>query len=181
MEEWRDIKGSEGFYQVSNMGRVRSLDRDITTLKGWKMHKKGCVLKHGIETRGYSFVSLRKPGTVIYARVHRLVADAFMTNEFNKPEVNHIDGNKQNNAVTNLEYSTHSENMRHAVETGLKKRAYPVEMLDANTGEVLRTFPSMTSASKYFNKNSKSPNGVLQCIKGKYKTAYGYKWRRVSI
>ena len=58
------------------------------------------------------------------------------------------------------------------------KRIAENELYD---GEVLRTFPSMTSASKYFNKNSKSPNGVLQCIKGKYKTAYGYKWRRVSI
>jgi len=177
MEKWKDIKGFEGLYQVSNKGRVRSLDRIITFKDGKKRCYKGQLLKPHIETRGYLSVCLLKNSKRTYVRIHRLVAETFMYNKCKKPEINHIDGNKSNNAVTNLEFATHSENMQHAVKTGLKKRAYPVEMIDKKTGEVIKTFPSQNSAAAYFGKTS---SRIWNCINGKAKEAHGYKWRLAS-
>lgn len=178
MEEWRDIKGFEGWYQVSNMGNVRSLDRFIDYKNRKGRVYKGQILKPHVETLGYLSVSLTKNRKRIYARIHRLVADTFMTNEEHKAEVNHIDGNKWNNAVSNLQYSTHSENMQHAVKTGLKKRAYAVRMIDLKSGETLKTFPSMHSAAVYLNE--KSVSKIYRCVNGKANEACGYAWELVN-
>lgn len=178
MEEWRDIKGYEGVYQVSNLGNVKSLDRVMHTKNNGIRKVKGKVLKPHVETLGYLSVALAMNGTRVFARIHRLVAEAFISNEQKKSEVNHKDGNKSNNTVSNLEYATHSENMQHAVRSGLKKRAYPVEMIDRTTGEVLRTFQSIHSASQYLGKSSM--NNIWSCATGKTKHAYGYKWRLVN-
>lgn len=176
MEQWKDIKGFEGYYQVSNKGNVRSLDRIITCKNGSKRNRKGKMIKPGIETCGYSFVQLSNGEKSIYARVHRLVADAFIENKDSKPQVNHIDGNKQNNDVSNLEYCTHSENMLHAYKNNLRKRIFPVEMLDKDSGKVLRSFESISEAQKYFG-NSKG-SSISHCVHHKKRiTAYGYKWR----
>lgn len=178
MEIWKDIKGFEGIYQVSNMGNVRSLDRTVHYKNGRKRFYKGQILAPHIETLGYLSVCLLKNSKRTYVRIHRLVADAFMTNNHQKPEVNHIDGNKKNNAVSNLEYATHSENMQHAVKNGLKKRVRPVQMIDKQTGRVIKIFPSQNSAAMYLGVYSSS--NIRNCVNGIVKEAHGYKWESVD-
>ena len=107
-EEWRPIKGYEGLYKVSNMGRVKSL-----------YYGKERILKTRNGLHGYKHVILSKQATKKTSRVHRLVAEAFIPNPMNLPVVNHLDGNKHNNCVFNLEWCTVKENTNHAIKTGL--------------------------------------------------------------
>ena len=121
-EVWRDIPEWEGFYQVSNLGNVRSLDRDIEYLNNGTLttlHLKGKVLKQRADEEGYMRICLAKNGRTKLYGVHRLVAQAFIPNPENKPTVNHIDGNKSNNYLSNLEWATLEEQYAHAVKTGL--------------------------------------------------------------
>lgn len=119
---WRDIKGYEGLYQVSNEGEVRSLDREVTARNGGTAIRKGRILKQMTKSNGYKVISLtRNKDDKIQALVHRMVASAFLVNELAKPQVNHKDGNKSNNYVSNLEWATVSENVNHANSTGLRK------------------------------------------------------------
>ena len=119
MEIWKDIKGYEGYYQVSNLGRVKSLDRVATYSDKKVHHLKGRVLKPMVTKHGYEIVDLRKDRKRKTSKVHRLVAIAFLDNPKNKPQVNHIDGVKLNNNLNNLEWVTNAENIRHAYKKGL--------------------------------------------------------------
>ena len=111
--------GFEGLYEVSDRGRVRSVDR-ILQRGEHPISLKGRPLLGTISKRGYSVVSLRRPGQIQAKRyVHQLVALAFLKRKDGDTEVNHLDGNKQNNGVTNLEWCTHEENMAHAWDNGL--------------------------------------------------------------
>ena len=115
MEEiWKDIQGYEGLYQVSNYGRIRSFKR-------MKNNKEARQFKLTPNSTGYISVGLRKNGKKILYQVHRLVAESFIPNPENKPQVNHIDGNKTNNHISNLEWVTASENTQHAYKMGLAK------------------------------------------------------------
>lgn len=116
MEEiWKDIKGYEGLYQVSNLGRVKRI-KFINNIVEKPCNK---ILFNKNDNLGYVQVTLCKNNTRHYKRMHRLVAEAFIPNPLNYPCVNHIDGNKQNNSINNLEWCTHSYNTRHAMRTGL--------------------------------------------------------------
>jgi hypothetical protein len=121
METWKSIEGFEGLYEVSDLGRVRSLDR---------MHPrqypiKGCIISQrmggGRNHNKYPTITITRVNPKIRTDklVHRLVAMAFIPNPENKPEVNHKDGDKTNNKVNNLEWSTRKENVRHSSENGL--------------------------------------------------------------
>lgn len=113
-EIWKDIKGYEGLYQVSNLGRVKSLDRTYkSSLTNTEtITRRGKVLKP-LFNRGYYYVALSSGNKVIRKSIHRLVAETFIPNNLNKPQVNHKDGNKKNNNVKNLEWATQSENQLH--------------------------------------------------------------------
>ncbi len=117
MEIWKDIVGYENKYQVSNLGNIKSLE----TWTGDKYIKREKLLKNILYGNSYYYVSLSKNGKVKRFKVNRLVAQAFIPNPKNKPQVNHIDGNKLNNKADNLEWCTQSENMKHASMFGLRK------------------------------------------------------------
>ncbi len=122
IETWKDVKGYEGLYQVSNLGRVKSLSRKAVETKYTKnLFIKEKILVQTICSGGYPYITLfgdidnRKK-----VRVHRLVAEAFIENSCNHTDVNHLDGNKKNNSIENLEWCNRSENISHAYRTMLR-------------------------------------------------------------
>ena len=120
VETWKDIPEFRGSYQVSDMGRVRSVDRVVTFKDGRKRKFKGKVLKPHLSNRGYERLSLSNDGRYNTETVHRLVLETFEPHvNMNDLEVNHMDGNKLNNHLTNLEWVTRYDNMSHAHDTGL--------------------------------------------------------------
>lgn len=141
MEEiWKDILGYEGMYQVSNTGQVRSLDREISQLNRWGSysHKtlKGRILSSSSDDDGYTTVALSKGGQTKYCLVHRLVAQAFLPNPDNLPQVNHKDEHPCNNNVNNLEWCTSEYNMTYGtrlqrISAANKGKPFPKELAAA--------------------------------------------------
>ena len=119
-EIWKDIKGYEGAYQVSNLGRVRSLTRKVKTFNGVRT-SKGQLLKPLKTNTGYYRVDLKQNQKDKYMSIHRLVAEAFIPNPNNYPIINHKDNNPQNNCVENLEWCTQSYNVKYAYKYGNAK------------------------------------------------------------
>lgn len=121
MEIWKDIKNYEGYYQVSNHGRIRSVDRKILYKSGnWANHK-GRVKKISTKTE-YRVALLSKNNKQRLFKISRLVAQAFVDNPYSYNVVNHKDGNKHNDCVDNLEWTTNSDNVIHAFESGLNSK-----------------------------------------------------------
>lgn len=119
-EIWKDVEVYEGIYQVSNIGRVKSMSRYIPyKIEGMYAYRNGRILINAVSSAGYHRVFLKKPGKCKPMSVHRLVAFAFIPNYGNKPFVNHINGIKSDNRVENLEWCTASENNIHAFKIGL--------------------------------------------------------------
>lgn len=109
-EIWKDIKGYEGYYQISNFGNVRSLDRWVKD-NGTPVFKQGMLLNPVKQSVGYLQIALNVEGKVKKKYIHRLVMEAFNPTDNPKLEINHIDENKENNMITNLEWVTHKENI----------------------------------------------------------------------
>lgn len=188
-EIWKDIEGYEGLYQISNLGRVYSFDRVIPSKAGSTMVRKAKYLVL-CNRRGYVAVTLINLNSKKkQITVHRLVAQHFIDNPENKRCVNHIDGNKRNNRVDNLEWATDSENAQHAFKTGLKKptkpwlgklnshSCKPVAQYDLN-GNLLKVWPSSNEIQR--QGVVRSPSGVTQACKGKLKTFNGFIWKYAS-
>ena len=182
-EIWKDIEGYEKYYQVSNRGRVRSLDRVVNKNNGRTEFNKGIIRRLTPDKRGYLIVYLLKNGKGKAGKVHRLVLEAFTPNPFNKCCVNHIDGNKRNNDIENLEWVTHKENMAHASKMGLLsyKNSKSVRMLDIN-GHFIKKFKSIKDACLEVTNGrlSKCDIGRACNKKPHYNTIYGYKWEYVT-
>ena len=162
-EVWKDITGYEGLYQVSNLSRVKSLDRYKKAKSGKLYIRKGRVLKSIINGSKYYQVCLYKNNTQKIILVHRLVAKAFIPNPDNKPQINHIDNNPSNNNISNLEWTTQSENIRHADKQGRRdfsKFYKPVVGVSLFDGNVVY-FKSMNSVSDA----GYSAGCVCACIK----------------
>lgn len=154
MEVWKDIAGYEGLYQVSNLGRIKSIGRHTRNRYGL-MWKPGRVLNAAKDNKGYLTVVLCDNKKRHTFKVHKIVATTFILNPERKPQVNHIDGNKQNNRVDNLEWCSQSENMSHAWETGLQKRTHKKNDLKSIKiaqyscdMQILNVFPSMMEAER---------------------------------
>lgn len=158
-ELWKEIKGYEGLYQVSSWGRVRS------------NYRGGRILKSGKNADGYLLVVLCKNGKHTSYRVHRLVAQAFIPNPHNKPEVNHIDENKGNNYIENLEWVTSKENLNHGTRNTrmVTSKSKPIICLDTNIEYI--------SATECARKTGLSQGNITQVLKGKRKTCGGYTFK----
>lgn len=141
MEKWEKIKNYEKYYEISNLGRIKSLERKVRNNKGFVI-KPEKILIPRVHTGNYLTICLTVNRKSNYFYIHRLVAEHFIENIKNKKEVNHKDGNKQNNKVTNLEWSTRKENIDHSVQNKLhcfgekagtsKLKAYQVIEIRAN-------------------------------------------------
>ena len=121
-ESWKDIDGYEGVYQISDLGRVKSLAR--TNSIGKRLKEK--ILKGHVNKKGYCVASLHNASGIRTVKIHRIVASSFLKNPESKRTVNHIDGCKENNKLDNLEWATHQENIDHAIEMRLMPNGNPV-------------------------------------------------------
>ena len=157
-EIWKDIEGYEGLYQVSNLGRVKSCVHFT--------HKKDTILKENIKNGGYVYVNLYKNrrGTKFY--VHRLVAKAFLTQYKDKNYVNHIDCNKQNNKVDNLEYCTQKENIDHSWENNLQNGRY-ITFVDDKEYPSMQYVSELLLGNKFGIKEMRYKLGNEFCCMGK--------------
>lgn len=178
VEIWKDIKGYDGLYQISNLGRVKSLERYRKGNGGSLTIVKETILKQSKNNKGYYRVELCKQGIRKPFSVHRLVADAFIENSHDKPEVNHIDEDKSNNNADNLEWCTSKENINHGThnQKSATTRGKDVQAYDSD-GNLINEYPSMCEAQR---QTGIPQQNISRCIYGKCKRAGGYVWKRNS-
>lgn len=162
LEKWKEIKGYDGLYQVSNLGKVKSIKRQVK------------ILKPRITKRKYLSVALRKDGTTKQYYIHRLVAEAFISNNNKLPQVNHINGLKYDNNVQNLEWVSCSDNIKHAYKknltNGVRKK---IVQCDLN-GQIIKIWNSQTEAHK---KTGIAQSHINRCCQKKEKSASGFIWK----
>ena len=174
-EIWKPIPGYEGYYEASTYGRVRSVDRYTINRWGSKTFHGSQIMKCRKFKNGYMHVKLTKNGKGVEPSVHRLIAITFIPNPGNLSQVNHIDGNKSNNYITNLEWCSSSENQLHSRRVlnricGLTRK----KTLCIDTGEI---FDSTHHAARAFNL---SPGGVYNVCIGKNKHTGGMHFKFVD-
>lgn len=181
-EVWKDIKDYEGLYQVSNLGRVKSLKRKVYAGRGrmrWQCEK--ILSNNKTNGNGYKIVSLSKDNKGQNKYIHRLVAEAFILNPNNYKYINHKDENKGNNYVDNLEFCTAQYNIRYNdlnIRNSKKminnpKISKKIYQLDDNDN-IIRIFPSISEASRQLNVSNQA---ISDCLRGKQKHSAGYKWK----
>ena len=159
MEVWKDVPGYEGLYIASNLGRVKGL-------------KRGKILSPAPNEKGYLHIVLCKNGIMKTKKLHKIIAQTFVPNGSGLTEINHIDGNKLNNAADNLEWCSHLENMRHAVKLGLENKKKLVAQF-SESGDLIAIYPSILEAEQ-----SVGAKGIGRACKKGYR-AGGYKWALV--
>lgn len=178
MEIWRTIDEFPN-YEISSFGRVKSKSRITPSRRGeWLRPEK--ILNPGIHRDGYLYCYLYRDGGRIKKKmyIHQLVAKAFIPNPHDYTEINHIDGNKENNRIKNLEWSNRSLNLKHAFATGLEKpmkganspRAKRVLQLDLS-GNIVKEWNCIAEAERELN-----IQGITGCCRGRSKTAGGFRW-----
>lgn len=167
-EVWKPVVGYEGLYEVSNIGRVRSIN--------FHNSGKAKVMRPSLNTWGYLIVDLRKNNKRHSYTVHRLVAFAFIPNPDNLPEINHKNEIKYDNTVENLEWCTRKYNMNYGTgneRRRRRRRIKPIVQLD-NNGNVVRKWETGFAASRYYQVNRRC---IYDCLHGKQKTCKGFVWK----
>lgn len=161
MELWKDIKGFEDNYEVSSSGKIRRKDRLTTYKNGKIVNYKSKILKLIIGEDGYYKVNLYKNDKMSTFRVNRLVAQAFISNPLNLPQVNHEDGNKLNNNDWNLKWCDEYYNLNHSYETGLKK----IKLTKENVNEIKTLYKEGNLTQKeigiIYNVNKEHINNII--------------------
>ena len=171
-EVWKDVPDYEGLYKVSNTGNI------------WSCKHRKVLSKRTI--KGYACINLHKNGVQKTFSIHRLVALAYIPNPLKKAEVNHIDEDKSNNDVTNLEwvtpkensnYGTRNERISEYVKTHPRRNLRKVAQIDKRTGDILAIYNSVSEAAK---KNCFHQGNICWCCHGKKNEANGYKWKFIE-
>jgi len=182
-EVWKDIKGYEGLYQVSNLGRVKSLERTLTRKNGRRQTIQERILKPLIRRDGYlQVVFYNSNGKSERIYIHRLICKAFHENPENKPCVNHIDENKTNNSASNLEWCTYAENINHGTRNRRAGKAI-AKALSKPVGQYTRDgklIKVWQSAHEVQRQLGFYQGNISRAVLGKTKTAYGYVWKYVD-
>lgn len=171
MEIWRPVNGTDGMLEISSEGRIKSNLRD------------GRILKQQIDKKGYHRLRVTLNRVKMGFKVHRMVAEAFIPNPENLPQVNHIDGNKDNNSVSNLEWVSNRDNAKHAIESGLwnsvvmgakaENDSRKVPVIATEKDGTKRRFESIRAAEVYYNSRH-----ISDVLKGKRDHAAGCKFER---
>lgn len=181
MEEiWKDINGYDGEYQVSNLGRIKSVDRLTTRLcqygiREYRIPEK--ILRTRLGTSGYLCVNLHHEGKQVTEMIHRLVALHFCKGYRDGLVVNHKDEVKTNNRADNLEWVTQTANVNHGTAIQRKKKHPKAVVQISLSGEVVQTFPSLRAAAKAVGHH---PTQIGHCCHGDRPTAGGYKWKFIN-
>jgi hypothetical protein len=170
LEIWKDVKGYEGLYQVSNTGRLKRVAHERADKKHMLKER---IARLSVDKDGYFYVKLRKDGAKRQLFIHRLVAEAFLDNPKSLPAINHKDGIKQNNTVENLEFCTFSYNTQHAYKNGLIKH-FVRKVRCIETGEIFNSLREVTE------KTGISYKHIPCCCRGRRKTVGGYRWEYVE-
>lgn len=182
-EIWRDVKGYEFIYAVSNTGKVKRLPYFPFNISGLHFRREHICKQH-IQNSGYYVVDLYKNNKRKTKLVHRLVAEAFIPNPNNYKCVNHINSNRTDNNVTNLEWCTHSYNAKWSYATNNRKEKMHWRrggdnansksvIMKTKNNQVVKVFPSIMDAER---ETGILNNAICQCLKCKTKTAGGYLW-----
>lgn len=177
-EIWKYIKGYEGLYQVSNLGRIKSLQRKVWNGFSF-VDKKEKILAPRYNSKGYVSYALWKNKTRKDFKGHWLVLSSFIDNINNKPQINHKNGKKDDNRLCNLEWCNNSENQLHAIKNGLRKIRYgkenpcsiPILQYDINDN-LIREWYSISDAMRFYGSIH-----ITDCCKGKRNYAGGFKWK----
>lgn len=182
MEEvWKPIKGYEGLYEVSNLGRVKSLPK-VVDLRRAKQNRVEKFLRPIPDGKGYLMVWLFKDQVKKMWKVHRLVADAFIPNPHNKPQVDHINADKTNNRLCNLRWCTEKENSNNPItakRNGDSHRwtksscSVPIVQLSIN-GDLIKMWDCMSDVKRQLGFGH---SHISQCCSGKRSSAYGFIWK----
>lgn len=179
MEIWKDIKEFEGYYQISNLGRLRSVDRVITTKAGWTQKNYGKIIKSDcLQNSGYIKVDLHKNGKAYPRLLHRLVAEAFCDNSNNYNCVNHKDQNKLNNKADNLEWCTVMYNNHYGdcMQRGAEKQRKEFYQMDMD-GNVIKKWKGFKHIQRELGYQRKL---IYLCCVGKRDSYMGFKWSYVE-
>lgn len=173
-EIWREIKNFEGLYQVSNYGRVKSLARTVKGLFDSVIYKEEQLLKLQKYPNGYNYVGLCKNGVVKNYLVHRLVAEAFIENSNNLPQVNHINECITDNRAENLEWVSAKTNANWGTRNNRVAEKHSISILQLSVnGDIMKEWDSGAEVEKVLGYKR---TNICACCKGKAKTAYGFKW-----
>jgi len=183
-EEWKPILGFEGLYEVSDVGRIKSLDRLVVTEKRGNYSIPSSIMTPKKDVQGYLKICLRKDLKSHMFLTHRLVALAFIPNPTKYPQINHINGIKDDNRLENLEWCNNSMNQKHMIEVlkthntagkinGTAPKCIKVDQIDKKTDQIIKTWPSIKEAIKA----KAATKSVWRALKDNSKTCLGSKWR----